>query len=70
MGHRARAPGDIEGVLARSLEDVQQGRTSGVVPYFPFWYQNAAGQSFAGAAGVGGSGAGLFSIPGSRTSAG
>jgi len=55
---------DIEGVLSRSLEDVQQGRTSGVVPYFPFWYQNAAGQSFASAGGVAGSGAGLFSDSG------
>ena len=32
--------GEIEGVLSRSLEDVQEGRTtSGAVPYFPFWYQ-------------------------------
>ncbi|HEV7605562.1 MAG TPA: TPM domain-containing protein, partial [Candidatus Limnocylindrales bacterium] len=30
--------GEIEGVLSRSLEDLQAGRsTSGIVPYFPFW---------------------------------
>jgi hypothetical protein len=52
---------EIEGVLSRSLDDVQQGRTSGVLPYFPFWYQNAGGQPFVSSAGVTGSGGGLFS---------
>ena len=55
---------DIEGVLSRSLEDVQAGRTSGTVPYFPFWYQSSAGQPFLGAAGAGGSGGSLFSDSG------
>jgi len=52
---------EIEDVLSRSLEDVQQGRTSGTLPYFPFWYQNAGGQPFVSSAGVTGSGGGLFS---------
>ena len=34
--------GDIEHVLERSLEDVQQGR-SGTVPYFPISYQTSSG---------------------------
>lgn len=55
---------DIEGVLSRSLEDVQAGRATGTVPYFPFWYQTSAGQPFLGAAGGGGSGASLFSDSG------
>jgi uncharacterized membrane protein YgcG len=55
---------DIEGVLSKSLEDVQQGRTSGIVPYFPFWYQNAGGQPFMSSAGLTGSGGGLFSASG------
>ena len=53
--------GEIERVLSRSLEDVQEGRTTGTVPYFPFWYQNAGGQPFMSSGGVTGSGAGLFS---------
>jgi uncharacterized membrane protein YgcG len=55
--------GDIEGVLSRSLEDVQSGRASGAVPYFPFWYQTSSGTPFVGA-GAGGSGASLFSDSG------
>ena len=62
--------GEIEGVLARSLEDVQAGPASGTVPYFPFWYQTSSGTPFLGGAGSGGSGASLFSTPGSPTSAG
>ena len=47
--------GDIEHVLQRSLEDVQQGR-SGAVPYFPIWYQTSSGASaFASGDGGGGS---------------
>ena len=57
--------GEIEGVLSRSLEDVQAGRTSGVVPYFPAWYQTSSGASFMGSgAGADGSGASLFSDSG------
>ena len=55
---------DIEGVLSRSLEDVQAGRTtSGAVPYFPFWYQTSSGTPFMGS-GAGGSGSSLFSDSG------
>ena len=52
--------GEIEGVLSRSLEDVQQGRTSGMVPWFPIWYQGSGGAALAGT-GVAGSGGSLFS---------
>ena len=52
---------EIEGVLSRSLEDVQAGQTSGIVPYFPFWYQTSSGTPFMGSAGAGGSGGSLFS---------
>jgi uncharacterized membrane protein YgcG len=55
---------DIEGVLSKSLEDVREGRTSGTIPYFPFWYQNAGGQPFVSSAGLTGSGGGLFSDSG------
>jgi hypothetical protein len=55
--------GEIEGVLSRSLEDVNEGRTSGVVPYFPVWYQTSNGTPFMSSAG-GGSGASLFSDSG------
>ena len=55
---------EIEGVLSRSLEDVQEGRTSGVVPYFPIWYQNSSGSSFVGSAADAGSGGGIFSDSG------
>jgi uncharacterized membrane protein YgcG len=55
--------GDIEGVLSRSLEDVQAGRTSGTVPYFPIWYQTSSGTPFLASSG-GGSGAGIFSDSG------
>jgi uncharacterized membrane protein YgcG len=55
--------GDIEGVLSRSLEDVQAGRSSGAVPYFPAWYQTSSGTPFLGSSG-GSSGAGLFSDSG------
>jgi uncharacterized membrane protein YgcG len=55
--------GEIEGVLSRSLEDVKEGRTSGVVPYFPVWYQTSSGTPFMSSGG-GGSGASLFSDSG------
>ena len=52
--------GEIEGVLSRSLEDVQEGRATSAVPYFPAWYQTSSGAAFVGS-GAGGSGASLFS---------
>jgi uncharacterized membrane protein YgcG len=56
--------GEIEGVLSRSLADVQAGTTtSGSVPYFPFWYQTASGTPFMGSS-ASGSGASLFSDSG------
>jgi uncharacterized membrane protein YgcG len=55
--------GEIEGVLSRSLEDVQEGRTTGSVPYFPAWYQTSSGAPFV-ASEAGGSGASLFSDSG------
>jgi uncharacterized membrane protein YgcG len=55
---------EIEGVLSRSLEDVQQGRTTGGVPYFPIWYQNSGGASLMGSAADAGSGGSLFSDSG------
>ena len=53
--------GEIEGVLSRSLEDVQAGRTSGAVPYFPAWYQTSSGAAFMGPVAGGG---GMFSDSG------
>ena len=55
---------DIEGVLSRSLEDVQQGRATGSAPYFPIWYQNSSGASLMGSAADAGSGGSLFSDSG------
>ncbi len=56
---------DIEQVLKRSLEDVQQGQPSaaGFAPYFPAWYQGSSGAPLS-AANVSGSGGGLFSNSG------
>ena len=54
---------EIEGVLSRSLEDVRQGQSGGVVPYFPIWYQTSSGAPFLGS-GAGGSGGSLFSNSG------
>jgi len=54
---------EIEGVLSRSLEDVKEGRTSGVIPYFPVWYQTSGGTPFMSSA-AGGSGSSLFSDSG------
>jgi hypothetical protein len=51
---------EIEDVLSRSLDDVREGRASGIVPYFPAWYQTSSGSSFMGSAAAG-SGASLFS---------
>jgi len=55
---------EIEGVLSRSLEDVQQGRAAGSAPYFPIWYQNSSGASLMGSAADAGSGGSLFSDSG------
>jgi uncharacterized membrane protein YgcG len=56
---------DIEQVLKRSLEDVQEGRTSssGFVPYFPAWYQGSSGAPLT-SANASGSGGSLFSNSG------
>jgi uncharacterized membrane protein YgcG len=54
---------EIEGVLSRSLDDVKEGRATGVVPYFPMWYQSSSGSPFVGA-GASGSGSGIFSDSG------
>lgn len=54
---------EIEGVLSRSLEDVRQGQSGGVIPYFPVWYQTSSGTPFLGS-GAGGSGGSLFSNSG------
>ena len=54
---------EIEGVLARSLEDVKRGATSGFVPYFPAWYQGSSGTPLTAASATG-SGGGLFSNSG------
>jgi len=52
---------EIEGVLARSLEDVTKGATaSGSVPYFPLWYTTSSGSSFASGMATG-SGGSMFS---------
>ena len=56
---------DIEHVLSRSLEDLERGQTSssGLVPYFPAWYQGSSGAPL-NAANATGSGGGLFSNSG------
>lgn len=51
--------GDIEDVLKRSLEDVQAGRAPATTTWFPAWYTNSSGSSFASAAAAG-SGASIF----------
>jgi uncharacterized membrane protein YgcG len=56
--------GEIEGVLARSLEDVKQGQATGAVPYFPIWYQNSSGAPMMASAADAGSGGSLFSDSG------
>jgi uncharacterized membrane protein YgcG len=52
--------GDIEDVLKRSLEDVEEGRTAASGVYFPAWYRTSSGSSFASAAAAG-SGGSIFS---------
>jgi uncharacterized membrane protein YgcG len=54
---------EIEAVLARSLEDVRRGTSSGYVPYFPAWYQGSSGTPLTAATATG-SGGGLFSNSG------
>jgi hypothetical protein len=51
---------DIEDVLGRSLEDVQSGRTAASSTYFPLWYRNSDGSTFASAMAAG-SGGSIFS---------
>ena len=50
---------EIESVLARSMEDVTKGAAR-PPPYFPLWYTNSSGSSFASAAAAG-SGGSIFS---------
>ncbi len=50
---------EIESVLARSMEDVTKGAAA-TAPYFPLWYTNSSGSSFASAAAAG-SGGSIFS---------
>jgi hypothetical protein len=52
---------EIEGVLKRSLEDVEAGRASASSTYFPAWYTSSSGQGFSAAGAGGGGGGGLFS---------
>ena len=52
--------GDIEDVLKRSLEDVERGAATASSAYFPGWYRNSEGSSFASAAAAG-SGGSIFS---------
>lgn len=51
---------DIEDVLKRSLDDVGAGRAVAGATYFPGWYTNSDGSSFASAAATG-SGGSIFS---------
>jgi uncharacterized membrane protein YgcG len=51
---------DIEDVLKRSLDDVGAGRAVASATYFPGWYTNSDGSSFASAAAAG-SGGSIFS---------
>jgi uncharacterized membrane protein YgcG len=51
---------DIEDVLKRSLSDVESGRAVASSTYFPAWYTNSDGSSFASAAAAG-SGGSIFS---------
>jgi uncharacterized membrane protein YgcG len=60
---------EIEGVLGRSLEDLQSGRATAGVTYLPTWYGTSAGggPAFAGGgdfAGAGAGSGGLFSSSG------
>ncbi len=61
--------GKVEDVLKRSLDDVEAGRAVASSMYFPGWYTNADGSSFASAA-ASGSGGSIFSGSAVPTSAG
>ncbi len=52
--------GEIEGVLARSLEDVRAQPSMASMVYFPAWYQTSDGSSFASGM-ASGSGGSIFS---------
>ena len=60
---------DIEGVLKRSLEDVTRGAAA-TAPYFPIWYTNQSGSSFASGDGRGQRRQPLLGLRASPTSAG
>ena len=61
---------EIEGVLERSLEDVTKGAAGDAPPYFPIWYTNSSGSSFASARRPAGAAAASSRTRPSPTSAG
>jgi uncharacterized membrane protein YgcG len=54
---------EIEAVLSRSIEDLQEGRSAAAVPYFPSWYTSSSGNAFS-ASDMSGSGGSIFSDSG------
>ena len=54
---------EIEEVLSRSIEDLQEGRSAAAIPYFPSWYTNSSGNAFS-ASDMAGSGGSIFSDSG------
>jgi hypothetical protein len=53
--------GEVEAVLERSMQDVNEG-TASTATYFPAWYTGSGGHTFVG--GGGGGGGGIFSSSG------
>jgi len=53
---------EIEGVLERSIDDVEKGRAQASATYFPVWFAGAGGSG--GSSGFGEGGGGLFSSSG------
>ena len=62
--------GEIEGVLARSLEDVREQPSMASATYFPAWYRTSDGSSFASGIAVGQRRQHLLAARPCRTSAG
>lgn len=56
--------GEIEKVLARSLEDLERGTAAASSTYLPSWYHGSDGQPLSSSAGSSGGGGGLFSSSG------
>ena len=56
--------GEIEKVLARSLEDLERGAAAASSTYLPSWYRGSDGQPLSSSAGSSGGGGGLFSSSG------